>query len=143
MNRNRQAQQRGFILLMVLALLAIGSILTASFYALLHTGIADAYQRDRQQTARNLADAGLEKAIASLRMDPKYAGETDTPFGEGSFSVTTTAGARPGAWSVVSTGKFGGPDAGFHAKASVVADMELDAQGRVRTLYLREDGAWR
>jgi hypothetical protein len=53
-----------------------------------------------------LAEAGIEKAIAELaRPGATYAGETDTPFGEGFFSVAVSR--RPGApesWDLVATG---------------------------------------
>ena len=107
MKRHRlDRKQGGVIMLMVLALLAIGSLLSASFYALLNAGLSDAYQRARVQTAMNLADAGLEKAVASLRTDPNFAGEENTWLGEGVFSVTATAGTKPGTWQIVSTGTF-------------------------------------
>ncbi len=138
--RTLDRKQGGVILLMVLALLAIGSLLSASFYALLNRGLSDAYQRARVQTAMNLADAGLEKAVASLRIDPHYAGEENTWLGEGVFSVTATAGTKPGSWQIVSTGTFRPKLQSFHAKARVVADLQLDAQGRLLALNWREGG---
>ena len=133
----------GAVLLMVLALLAIGSLLSASFYTLLNMGLSDAYQRARVQTAMNLADAGLETAVASLRIDKHYAGEENTPLGDGAFSITATAGTKPGTWRIVSTGIFqpGGPC--YHAKARVVADLQLDAKGRMLALNWREGGPCR
>ncbi len=133
----------GVILLMVLALLAIGSLLSASFYMMLNAGLSDAYQRGRVQSAMNLADAGLEKAVASLRIDPHYAGEGDTRLGEGAFSVAVAAGMKPGLWHIVSTGTFRPNQRSFHAKARVVADLQLDAQGRVQALNWREGGPCR
>ncbi len=138
--RRLDRKQGGAILLMVLALLAIGSLLSASFYALLNKGLSDAYQRARVQTAMNLADAGLEKAVASLQTDTHYAGEENTRLGEGVFSVTATAGAKPGLWQIVSTGVFHPNQRRFHAKAQVVADLHLDAKGRVLALNWREGG---
>ena len=141
--RTLDRKQGGVILLMVMALLAIGSMLTASFYALLNVGLSDAYQRARVQTAMNLADAGLEKAVAALRTDPGYAGEENTWLGEGVFSVAATAGAKPGTWQIVSTGTFRPKLRSFHAKARVVADLQLDAQGRLLALNWREGGQCR
>jgi hypothetical protein len=136
-------KQGGSIMLMVLALLAIGSLLSASFYTMLNAGLSDAYQRPRLQTAMNLADAGLEKAVASLRIDPGYAGEEGSRLGEGVFSVTATAGTQPGLWQIVSTGTFRPNGRSFHAKARVVADLQLDPQGTVLALNWREGGPCR
>jgi hypothetical protein len=136
-------RQGGSIMLMVLALLAIGSLLSASFYTMLNAGLSDAYQRARLQTAMNLADAGLEKAVASLRAVPGYAGEENTWLGEGVFSVAVAAGTQPGAWQIISTGTSRPGQRAFHAKARVVADIQLDAQGRVLALNWREGGPCR
>lgn len=141
--RKLDRKQGGVILLMVLALLAVGSLLSASFYTLLNIGLSDAYQRARVQTAMNLADAGLESAVASLRLDKAYSGEENTPLGEGVFSVTATAGTKPGAWRIVSTGIFQPGQRSYRAKAQVVADLQLDAQGRVLALNWREGGPCR
>ncbi len=141
--RRPKGKEDGVILLMVLALLAIGSLLSASFYTLLNKGLSDAYQRGRTQTAMNLADAGLEKAVASLRLDKHYAGEEKTPLGDGAFSVIATAGTKPGAWRIVSTGVFRPGSRGRQAKARVVADLQLDAKGQVLALNWREGGPCR
>ena len=138
--RRLDRSRGGVILLMVLVLLAVGSLLSASFYTMLHIGLSDAYQRGRTQTAMNLADAGLEKAVASLRLDKHYGGEENTPLGDGAFSVTATAGKKPGAWRIVSTGVFRPEVSSFRAKARVVADLQLDAKGRVLALNWREGG---
>jgi hypothetical protein len=138
--RRLKRKQCGAILLMVLALLAVGSMLSASFYTLLHLGLSDAYQRARVQTAMNLADAGLESAIALLRTDKNYTGEENTPLGDGVFSVTATAGKKPRTWHIVSTGVFQPGQRGYHAKARVAADLQLDAKGRVLALNWREGG---
>ncbi len=133
-------KQGGVILLMVLALLAVGSLLSASFYTMLNIGLSDAYQRGRLQTAMNLADAGLETAVASLRLDKDYTGENDTPLGDGVFSVSAATGKEPGAWRIVSTGVFSRDKGSYRAKARVVADLRLDAKGRVLALHWREGG---
>ncbi len=141
--RGLNRKQGGAIMLIVLGLLAIGSLLSASFYTMLNSGLSDVYQRARLQTAMNLADAGLEKAVASLRTDPAYTGEDSTRLGAGVFSVAVTAGATPASWHIVSTGVFRPNQRNVHARARVVADLQLDAQGQVLALNWREGGPCR
>jgi len=138
--RDAKRGESGAALLMVLVLMAIGSMLSASFYSMLHIGLAGAYQRGRVQTAMNLADAGLETAVAALRLDRRYAGQEDTPLGDGTFSVTVAPREKPGSWRIVSTGIFKRNADSFHAKARVVADLQLDAGSHIRALNWREGG---
>ena len=59
------------------------------------------------------------------------------------FSVTAIAGTKPDSWQIVSTGVFRPNQRVIHARARVVADLQLDPQGRVLSLNWREGGPCR
>lgn len=48
------------------------------------------YSLDKLEVV-TLAEAGIEKAIASLNVNPSYNGESETVLGQGSYSVTVTS----------------------------------------------------
>lgn len=48
------------------------------------------YSLDKLESV-TLAEAGIEKAIASLNVNPSYNGESETVLGQGSYSVTVTS----------------------------------------------------
>jgi type II secretory pathway component PulJ len=57
------------------------------------------------QIAFNLAEAGIDKAIAELSRSPFYRGEEDTPLGEGTFTVSVlTSEKNPEEMFIISTG---------------------------------------
>lgn len=78
---------------LALAVIAVGLVLANSLVMLNWSSI---FHRSAQYTvwsseALNLAEAGIDKAIASLnRPGSSYTGESETVFGVGSYSVTVT-----------------------------------------------------
>ncbi|MCX5758470.1 MAG: hypothetical protein NTU83_08200, partial [Candidatus Hydrogenedentes bacterium] len=86
----------------------------------------------------NLAEAGLDKALAELRRDASgYHGERETVLGNGHFTVEVTPIERPHNYRVTSTGLLRA--GGFvHKQARIVADVSLAAEGRVDVLRWSE-----
>lgn len=125
---NRTPRNAGSALLMAVVLLAVVSVGAAAALRLYHIAFRESSRGVKQEVARQLAEAGIENAVARLRADAAYAGEKDTPLGAGRFSVEV---ARDGqAHELVSTGEI--VFEGRVMRAAVVrARLELAAGGRV------------
>lgn len=96
---------RGTALIIAIGCLAVLTLFSSGFLVLLHR-TADALRRDRlQQQCLILAEAGIEKAVAELRLRPDtYRGEEKTPLGTGRFSVTVERDPGPGTFWIRATG---------------------------------------
>lgn len=128
----------GMAMLLVLGLLAAMSIGSATFFGLLNHDLARAHAVERGQVCMNLAEAGVDKAIAELRADPsKYTGEHDTSLGAGFFSVETSRlqGARE--YRITSTGLLRS-DGHVLKEVRVSADISFTPDGGVQTLRWSE-----
>ncbi|MDZ4861185.1 MAG: hypothetical protein SGI88_19610 [Candidatus Hydrogenedentes bacterium] len=84
--QNRR-NDRGSALLVALVLTIILTSLVGGFIMMLNTSMSASNRAARMQVSMQLAEAGIDKAVAMLRSDIAYAGERDTPLGEGAFSV--------------------------------------------------------
>ena len=134
--------RRGSALVLALGYLALVSVLAAAFVGYLARTATAATRMERKQACFHLAEAGLDKALAYLRVDPAaYDGEQDTPLGDGRFTVTVEAGAAPGAYHVYSTGEVPFEDRVVEM-VTVEADIVLTAGGGVRSLQWRETKKW-
>lgn len=89
----------------------------------------------RAEEARQLAEAGLETAIAALRADRGYAGVSAVPLGEGEFSVAVfpaTPGFRLESEGVLRDGAI------VRARIRWEATLQLDGAGRIVAYAPRE-----
>ena len=112
--RRRRHGERGTALIFALMVLLILSMGTAALWSQLHGNLAAQRRAWHKEQAFQLAEAGLERAIAGLRAAPDaYTGETDTPFGPGTYSVTVTPGAAPGEFTIASWGRLENASARF------------------------------
>ncbi len=95
----------------------------------MHVTLARGQEVARKETALQLAEGGLDKAIATLRVDPTYDGETHTALGEGYFTVEVSAmGARR--FRIESRGSL--EDEGLvRARCGVEAELELTGEGEI------------
>src|SRR5581483_8120984 len=85
-NSNRQTGQVFIFALIILSLVVVTTVvlLNSSVTFLQNTGLTV-----EQVEATNLAEAGLDKAVATLNAKAgSYTGEEGTAFGSGMFSVT-------------------------------------------------------
>lgn len=105
--RSARQNQRGTALMFALMVMAILSIGTSVLWSQIHSQLAQQQQSWRKEQAIQLAEAGLEQAIAALRAAPgQYTGEAKVPLGPGSFTVTVTPGEGPGVFRIESWGEL-------------------------------------
>ncbi|HOT49475.1 MAG TPA: hypothetical protein P5318_16700 [Candidatus Hydrogenedentes bacterium] len=136
---NRLKNREGLAMLLVLGYLAVLMTGSAVFFSLLNGTLSQAHAREESRYCRNLAEAGIEKAIAELRRNPAgYRGEQDVLLGKGRFSVEVAPAETPFAYRVMSKGFL--CDGGMARKqARIVADVSLAADGRVALLRWLEE----
>jgi hypothetical protein len=89
----------------------------------------------------NLAQAGIEKAVAELRRNSEYRGESHTPLGGGAFTVAVEPLEGQRRYRVVSTGRGEAPERRF-AHAVLTVELALGPDGAVKGLYRREVARW-
>jgi len=85
----RRDARSGAALICAVLLVAILTIGASALWRHLHITLAEGDRQEKNAVAQQLAEAGLDKAVARLRGAPAgYQGEQNTPLGEGRFSVT-------------------------------------------------------
>lgn len=131
-NNARKKRSQGSALIMAVVLIGVMSIGSAALWRYLHSTLREQTHNARIDTTQHLAEAGLEKTLAILRTDPAYAGEQDTPLGDGTFSVVVERPGATGTYRILSTGKLG-DDIVVRATQTLVAELMLDAAGTVKT----------
>lgn len=136
----RQREQ-GFALVIVLAYLLLLSLFATAFLRTVRMNMADAFNGEAQIEAANLAQAGVEKALAELRRDPAYRGESDTSLGDGRFTVRVEPLAEAGRYRVTAQGHGEAPQRRF-AHAELTVDLALNPDGTIAGLHRREVRAW-
>lgn len=123
----RRSRRRGVALLIAIA---VGVLLTATAWgglAVLATEATVSLEQEREDEARELAEAGVQWTIARLEKDRAFAGERDHAFAAGKFDVAVEAIAgRPDARRVRVVGRVPGPH-GTWVKAAWVAVIERAA----------------
>jgi len=114
LSQRAKASQRGTALMFALMVLFILSIGTSVLWKQLHGNLAQQRRTWHQEQAYQLAEAGFEHAVASLRASSgKYQGEQDNVLGGGAWSVTVTPGDRAGEYHVEAWSQLEG--AAYHA----------------------------
>lgn len=122
---------RGSALLIAIVLVAALSIGAAAVIRLTHITLRESGKDAKTEVARQLAEAGIDKAVAMLRVNPAYAGEEPTPLGAGRFTVSVQ---RDGAaFTISSLGEAVFQEEVKH-RAALDARLELGVSGEVRTL---------
>ncbi|HVW38421.1 MAG TPA: pilus assembly PilX N-terminal domain-containing protein [Pirellulales bacterium] len=122
MSRKSQAR-RGAALVMALVAITVLTIIGGALVrlAVVETKTVDVQQRERQ--ARRLAEAGVARAAAQLKADPKYRGETWSLAG---------ANALPGGPAQVTIEVSEISDQPGWRRIAAAADYPSDAPGRAR-----------
>jgi type II secretory pathway pseudopilin PulG len=119
--------------LMVMAILSIG---TSVLWSQIHSQLSQQRRVWHQEQAFQLAEAGLEQAIAALRAAPgAYTGETAVPLGPGTFTVAVQTAGEPGVYQIVSWGTLDRA-AYRYDRAGLRAEVKLSSSG------LLEHYAW-
>lgn len=134
-----QVQDRGgSALLITVGYLAAMTIFASTFLGFLNRTVSNRHWAERRQICFNIAEGGVDKALAELRTNPNdYRGEKDTPLGVGRFSVAVEPADEAGTYHVVSTGELvdGKP---VVSSARVIAEVTLASTGGVRELRWSE-----
>src|SRR5258708_22253207 len=94
-NTNSQQGQAFVLAVIVLAVVLVNALVIISNSLSI---FRNSNYRIQDVQATNLAEAGIDKAVASLNANPAYNGENNTPLGDGQYSVVV---------SNVSTSKIG------------------------------------
>lgn len=125
----RQANNRGSALLAALVVLIIVGMGVSVVWSRLHGTLGQLQLQAESRQAIYLAESGLEKAVAILRVHPEYAGENGTPLGTGRFSVQVTPSGE-GHFRLLSTGEL--PDGATRmARRVLEAELALDPSGTI------------
>jgi Tfp pilus assembly protein PilX len=118
-------QPRGAALVIVMLVTAVLLLAGMSFMAISSTETQIALNERASAQAQLLGEAAIHKAIAGLNANSSYPGETNTPLGGGTFTitVTTVAGCTSNsARQVVATASV--PVTGGTAKAEIRATVD-------------------
>ncbi len=112
----------GAALFMVLGFLGAMTILVGAFLEGVHFTLAQQRAASSELIVRNLAQAGIDSAIASLRRDAgAYEGETHVELGEGRYSVRLVREPESNIYRVNATGEL-------EVAGRVVHSFELEAR---------------
>lgn len=97
--------EQGSALLTAIIFIGILGILVSAFLYNIMATNSSLKRTSNLQVAFNLAEAGIDKAIAELNRSPSYLGEEDTSLGEGTFSVSVLRSEKnAGEMFIISTG---------------------------------------
>jgi len=140
MNRlmSRVKANEGTALMITVGYLAAMTIFASTFLGFLNRTASNRNSVERQQICLNIAEGGVDKALAELRTSPKdYRGENNTPLGAGRFSVQVETSDEAGTYRVVSTGELF--DGTFVVSSvRIIAEVTLSPNGTVRELRWSE-----
>lgn len=138
--RKQDTRERGAALILALGYLTVITFLAAGFLGMVRYAMDASAERQRAARAMALAEAGLDKAVAELRVSPDYEGEQDTPLGSGRFSVRVERAGGQGSYRVVAEG-LTEPAFAKSAHARIEAAVGLSGR-RVQRLVWREATSW-
>jgi type II secretory pathway component PulK len=132
---NDRRNRRGTALLFALVVLAILSIGTSVLWRQIHGNFQQYRVAWHQEQAFQLAEAGLETAIAGLRQaQGDYGGEENVPLGGGFFSVSVSPGKASGTFQIASTGRT--ENAAYrHDRVTLDATLTVSGDGRILVYY--------
>ncbi|MCP4645742.1 MAG: hypothetical protein GY851_35180 [bacterium] len=134
-------RREGSALIMALGYLAAISIFVTVFLTFLHRTSEQFKAAERRESAYQLAEAGLNKAMAELRRNPDaYRGEEGTVLGDGAFAVTIVPTETASVFDVVSEGTLT-DIAARYAHVRISCSVQLDRTDVCRVSN-REVSAW-
>ena len=138
-----KSEKQGAALLVAVGALAIVGTLAMSFFMVVHQAIKTEEDAYWKVVARSLAEAGVEKAVATLQTaGTQYSGEENTLLGdqtqcERMFSTEVRPGAKVGTFEIRATGTVR-TDLVVVKQAHVEALIEPGAAGRFRVTRWKE-----
>jgi len=132
----------GSALVVTVVYLAVMTLFASTFIGYLNRTISSAGRAERKQVCIAIAEGGIDKAMAELRVRPdEYRGESNTPLGKGRFSVEVVPGVGAGEYTITSTARMLDGTAVIE-RARVVAETALTSSGSIRTLRWSEVKRW-
>jgi len=139
---SRNTAREGSALLVVVCYLAAITIFASTFLSFLNRTVSDQRRTEIKQVTLNIAEAGVDKALAELRTRPAdYRGETNISVGKGSFSVEVEPGDRRGEYRIISTAEVTNGKLVL-SRTRVAANAVLSGGGAVRELRWSEVKRW-
>ncbi len=134
-----QRNERGAAIILAVILVAVMSIGVSAVWKYLHVTLGEEKRMENAEAALHLAEAGLEKAVAELRVRPDgYRGEIGTPLGAGRFSVEVRPGTVRANYQIVSRGEAG-EGRFIRARKTLVAEVALSSSNEVRRFHWVEE----
>lgn len=131
--RRTRDGERGTALIFALVVVFILSVGTSVLWRQLHMNLEEQRRAWHREQAFQLAEAGLDRAIAQLRArGAAYTGESGVPLGAGHYSVSVSAGDSPGAYVIESTSRLEFATAGMD-RAGLRGRVRLAPDGSVLT----------
>lgn len=103
----RRRNDGGTALLIAVLIVGILSVSVAASWKHLHLTRAHGHTVRLHEEAQHLAEAGLEQAMAMLRVDPAYPGAKQVALGNGDYSVRVERTGVPGAYRLHAEGRVG------------------------------------
>ena len=128
-------EQGTSLILTLIALLIVGAFSTALLTSL-HQTRQRSVESEHRTVCLNLAEAGIDKALAELNRNPSYLGESGTELGAGRFSVEVAPDATAGVYQIVATAELTDEVA---ARSRVTARVQSTAGGAVQVLEWKEE----
>ncbi len=139
--RKRNSEQ-GAALMFALVVIGVLGIGTSVLWSQLHQNLKQHRITWHKEQAFQLAEGGLHTACAALQQTGgAYRGESETPLGEGTFTVVVAPQDKPGDYEITSTGQL---STTVHAdRFTLHATLTMTDGGRVTNLQwqpLRDGG---
>jgi len=118
--------------------LAAMTIFASTFLGFLNRTVSNRNSIEREQICLNIAEGGVDKALAELRANPiGYRGEKNTSLGAGRFSVEVKPVGKERTYSIISTGEL--EDSKLVVpRTRIVAEVTLSPTGTVQELRWSE-----
>lgn len=129
----------GSAIILAVILVAVMSIGVSAVWKYLHITLGEEKRIENDEAALHLAEAGLEKAVAELRVRPDdYRGEIGTPLGAGRFSVEVRPGTARAVYHIVARGEVG-EGRFIRARKTLAAELALSSSNEVRRFHWIEE----
>lgn len=134
--------RNGFAMIYAVAYAGVVMAFAAAFLLYFNRTQDGLYRAHQAQMGRDVAEGGLEKAVAELRKAPTdYHGETNSPLGDGRFTVTVEPGDSPQAYRITAVGDIlSGAFVTSHIRAYAV--LVLGPGGTVASYHVYKEAPW-
>lgn len=101
----RRRPNEGSVLIGVIIMLAVIGLGATAVWTTLQRSVDASRHREQAETARYLAESGLEHAVAALRADAAFTGATEIPLGDHRYSMSVV-GQESDGFRIESTGEI-------------------------------------